>query len=138
MAIYNTVNVFVLDVLTAKHAFGVDQLALFITNAAPVDPGNITDLVEATGVAANIADTNIETISVSQTGGIGSLSLNNKTMTATGPVGPFRYVYIYNTVNGNLIMYYDYGSAQNLILDQNFIVDLDDASNRLFIFPSPS
>lgn len=132
MAQFNVVDVYTLHLINGQHSLNVDQLAVFLTNAAPASPTNISDLTAATN-SANITNKNITTTSTSQTSGVASLALADKLMTADGgPVGPFQYVYIYNTVNGHLLGYYDYGSPQNLVLNQEFLVDFTNANNYLF------
>ena len=46
-------------------------------------------------------------------------------MTASGAVGPFRYVAIYNdtAANDELICWYDYGSAVTLASGDTFTLD---------------
>lgn len=53
-------------------------------------------------------------------------------MTASGSVGPFQYVVIYNdtATNDELIGWYDYGSALTLANTDTFTLDFD-ATNGL-------
>jgi len=54
--------------------------------------------------------------------------LADLTMTATGAVGPFQYVIIYNdtAANDELICWYDYGSEVTLAKDDTFTLDFGD------------
>lgn len=53
-------------------------------------------------------------------------------LTASGAVGPFQYVYIYDdtATNDELIAYYDYGSAVTMASGDTFAIDFD-ATNGL-------
>ena len=94
-----------------------DQLAVALTNTAPgsesTDPtgdsgGVIANLTQIS--YSNCSSRNLTTSSSSQTGGTYKLVLADLTLTASGTVGPFRYIYIFNdTVTADpLIGYYDY------------------------------
>jgi hypothetical protein len=64
-----------------------------------------------------------------QTDGLYTLVLANLTFTATGPVGPFRWLVLYSTNTGvlgqPLIGWWDYGSPVTLSEAQPFTVDFD-------------
>ena len=57
------------------------------------------------------------------------------TLTATGAVGPFRYVVLYSdtATNKELIGFYDYGSAVTLAAADTFKIDFDASNGVLTI-----
>lgn len=111
-----------------------NQLALALTNTSHTSTwANLSDLTEI--AYTNLSNRNLTVSSSSQTAGTYSLVIADKTMTSTGgTTGPFQLVYVYNTVTGGLIGYYDFGSPQTIQDGQDFIFDLTDASNRLFTY----
>lgn len=116
MATYNKFNSFVEALAEKVHNLGSDTLKVALTNSAPA--ATMTKLSELTGaIAAPAVDSVTLTVSSSsQTSGTYKLVLADKTMTATGTVGPFRYVAIYNdtAANDELICWYDNGSSVTL------------------------
>lgn len=95
-----------------KHNLGSDTLTLFLTNTAPSTADTV--LADITEISYTNCSTRVVSVtSSSQTGGLYKLVLAEHTLIATGgPVGPFRYVGLYNdtATNDELILYYDYGS----------------------------
>jgi hypothetical protein len=55
------------------------------------------------------------------------------TLTATGSIGPFRYIVVYNSTSATnpLISWYDYGSSLTLNTGESFLFDFD-GTNGLF------
>ena len=103
-----------------------------LTNSAPSASntviGNITEVSYT-----NLSSRNITTTSSSQTGGTYKLKLTDLVLTATGAVGPFRYVVIYNDTSATdaLIAYYDYGSSISLAAGETFTIDFDGTNGFL-------
>ena len=116
-----------------------DQLKIALTNTAP---NAATDSVYA-DITSPIAGTNLDgatpfnvtTTSFAQTGGTAKLVLADLILTATGSVGPFRYVVLYSDTASNkeLIGYYDYGSAVTLSTNDTFKVDWDGTNGAITI-----
>lgn len=116
-----------------------DQLKIALTNTAP---NAATDSVY-TDIVSPIAGTNLDgatpfnvtTTSFAQTGGTAKLVLADLILTATGSVGPFRYVVLYSDTASNkeLIGYYDYGSAVTLATNDTFKVDWDGTNGAITI-----
>ena len=126
MATYTKFNSFVEDLAEKVHNLGSDQLVVALTNSAPV-AGN-TVLANITEISyTNLSSRNITTSSSAQTSGTYKLTLNDLVLTASGSVGPFRYVVIYNdtATNDPLIAYYDYGSSITLASGETFTIDFD-------------
>ena len=76
-------------------------------------------------VATNLGDVTLTVSSSSQTSGTYKLVVADLTMTASGAVGPFRYVIIYNdtATNKELICYFDYSSEVTLASGDTFKLD---------------
>lgn len=124
MATYNKFNSFVEALAEKVHNLGSDQLVVALTNSAPV-AGN-TVLANITQITyTNLSSRNITTASSSQTSGTYTLVLNDLVLTASGAVGPFRYVVIYNdtATNDELIAWADYGSSISLASGESFTVN---------------
>lgn len=111
---------------------GSDTLKVALTNTAHTTSwSQLSDLTEIS--YTNCSDRTLTVSASSQTAGTYKLVINDLTLTASGAVGPFRYVYIYDdtATNDELIAYYDYGSAVTLASGDSFVIDLD-GTNGLF------
>lgn len=109
MAVYNKFNSFVEALAEKVHNLSSDQLVIALTNSAPV-AGN-TVLANITQISyTNLSSRNITTLSSSQTGGVYTLVLQDLVLTASGEVGPFRYIVVYNdtATNDELIAWAEY------------------------------
>ena len=105
-----------------------------LTNTAP----NATDatLSQITEVSyTNLSGRTLVMNSSAQTSGTYKLVLDDKVLTASGSVGPFRYVVIYNDTHASdgLIAYYDYGSSISLANGETFTIDFDGTNGFLQI-----
>jgi flagellar capping protein FliD len=134
MAAFNKFNLFV-DALSKKvHNLNTDVLKVMLTNVAPVATNavkaDITDITAGNGYAAG-GPTTAQTLSNSS--GTEKLVCTDQVITATGPIGPFRYAVLYNSTatNGELIGWWDYGSAVSLANTETFTVDFDGAAGVL-------
>jgi len=83
----------------------------------------------------NLSSRAVTTTSCVQTSGTLNYILADLVLTASGAVGPFRYVYIVNTSSTTrtnaLIGYYDYGSSISLATGETFTVDFDNVNGVL-------
>ena len=135
MASYNKFNVTVLDLAQKVHNLGSDTLKVMLTNTAPVAANavkaDITDLSTSGGYTAGGGTATL--VSSAQSSGLYTLKLNNVTTTASGAVGPFRYAVLYNSTaaSGNLIGWWDYGSAVTLANGDTFTVSFDGTNGVL-------
>lgn len=123
MATYNKFNAWAETMVEAAN-LGSDQFVVALTNTAPSAANSV--LADITQISyTNLSSRNLTTSSSSQTGGTYSLALADLTLTASGSVGPFRYVVIYDdTVAGDpLVCWYDYGSSITLAASETLDID---------------
>ena len=127
MATYNKFNSFVEALAEGKHNLASDTLKVAFSNAsnAPSASADVKLADINTVSVANLDSVTLTVSSSSQTSGTYKLAVADKTMTASGAVGPFRYVIIYNdtATNDELICWYDYGSEVTLAKDDTFKLD---------------
>ena len=124
MATFTKFNSFVEALSEKVHNLGSDQVVVALTNTIPIATN--TQLINITEIVyTNCSSRNVTTISSSQTGGTYTLVLTDLTLTASGTVGPFRYIVLYNdtALNDELIGWYDYGSAVTLNASETFLCD---------------
>ena len=137
MAVFNKFYCFVADVSNKTHNLGSDTLKILLTNTAPVATNAVkADLTEISAGNGYTAGGNAAALtSSSQTAGLYKLILANPaTWTAAGgSIGPFRYAALYNSTaaSGNLVGYWDYGSAVTLASGETFTVTLDASAGVL-------
>lgn len=116
------------DLAEKKHNLGEDTLKVAFTNTAPALANtlisNITEITAANGyTAGGLA---LSVVTSAQTSGTYKLVLSDLSFVPSGgPVGPFRYAVIYNSTNGKLIGWYDYGSSLTIAAGETFLVDFD-------------
>ena len=128
MANYVKYQCFVEDLAEGKHNLSSDAITVALSNTAP-NAGTHVKLADVTAVStANLDDTTPTVSSSGQTSGTYKLVLADLTMTASGTVGPFRYVILYNDTAANdpLICYFDYGSEVTLASGDTFKLDFGD------------
>ena len=133
MASFTKVNDFVENAVEAMN-LGTDTLAVALSNTAPGSESN-NPTADTNGVLANVTQISysncssrtLTTSSSSQTSGTYKLVVADLTLTASGTVGPFRYIYLYNdTVTSPadpLIGLYDYGASVTLNNGDTFTLD---------------
>lgn len=132
MATFNKFNSFSEAVAEKAHNLGSDVLTVALTNTAPAAANTaLTDIVEIT--YTNLSARAITTTSSAQTAGVYKLVLADLVLTASGAVGPFRYVVVYNdtSVTDLLIAWYDYGSSISLATGETFTIDFDGTNGFL-------
>ena len=128
------VDKFVLNLGSKVFNLASDQLKVALTNTAPTAStvNQYSDLTSplATTNLSGATPFNITTTSFTQTSGTAKLILADLTLTATGAVGPFRYIVLYSdtATNDEIIGFYDYGSSVTLASGDTFTIDFD-ASN---------
>jgi hypothetical protein len=142
MATYNGFNQFtklllegVFNFTTAAHTFKA-----YLTNTAPVATNTTyntpADLSTANGYTAGGNALATSTATVSGTTNKASVTAD-VTITATGAVGPFRYVVAYDDTPTSpadpLISWWDYGSSISLANTETFTEDYDQTNGWLQI-----
>lgn len=134
MATFNKFNSFVEDLAEKVHNLGSDQLRVALTNSAPIVSNTV--LANITEISyTNLSTRAITTSTSSQTSGTYKLVLTDLVLTASGAVGPFRYVTVYNDTPTSpadpLIGWYDYGSSISLASGETFTIDFDGTNGLL-------
>jgi len=125
MAAFNKFNAFAENVVEVMN-LGTDQFVVALTNTAPTASNSVlADITQIT--YTNLSSRNLTTSSSSQTSGTYTLALADLTLTASGAVGPFRYVVIYDDTPTSpadpLVGWYDYGSSISLASGETFTID---------------
>lgn len=132
MATFNKFDSFVEALSEKVHNLGSDQLRVALTNSAPIATNTI--LANITEIAyTNLSSRLITTSSSSQTSGTYKLVVADLVLSATGAVGPFRYVVIYNdtAATDELIGWADYGSSITMANGETFTLDFDGSAGLL-------
>ena len=127
MATYNKFQCFVEDICEKKHNLASDTLKVAFSDAsnAPSASADVK-LADITTIATtNLDSVTLTVSSSSQTSGTYKLVVADLTMTASGAVGPFRYVIIYNdtATDDPLIAWYDYSEEVTLHENDTFKLD---------------
>jgi hypothetical protein len=130
MAAYNKFNSFVSDLAQGVHNLNSNTLKIMLTSVAPnaanTIKSNITEIAAGNGYTAGGAAATF--VSGNDTAGTYKLVLSPVSWTASGgSIGPFEWAVLYNssTANGNLIGWWDYGTAVTLTNGNTFTVSLD-------------
>ena len=128
MAVFNKFNQFVEDLGLGVHNLDTGALKVYLSNTAPnasthAVKADLAEITNQNGYTAPIDVTGVW----SETSGTGTLAGTDVVVTATGAVGPFRYVVLYNDTPTSpadpLIGWWDYGSSISLASGDTFTVD---------------
>jgi len=131
MATYNKFNAWA-DTMVEGANLATDQFVIALTDTAPVATNSVlTDITQIT--YTNLSSRNVSTTSSSQTGGTYTLVLADLVLTASGAVGPFRYVVLYDDTGPSdpLVGWWDYGSSITMANAETFTVDFTGAAITL-------
>lgn len=133
MATFSKFNSFVEALSEKVHNLGSDTLTVALTNTLPVNTNtqlsNITQISYTNIQNGTTTGRNLSGVTSAQTSGTYKLDANDLVLTATGTVPTFRYVVLYNdtATNDELIGWYDYGSAVDLLNGETFTIVWDAA-----------
>jgi hypothetical protein len=136
MASFNKFNCFVADIANKVHNLGTDTLKIMLTNSAPSASNTVkSDITEiSAGNGYSAGGMTVTGVTSSQTSGTYKLASSaDPVLTASGAVGPLQYAVLYNSTpaSGNLIGWWDRGSAITLANTDTFTVDLDQTNGIL-------
>jgi len=135
MATYVKFQSFVEALAEGAHDLGGDQLQVALTNTAPSASTDtvLGDIVEI--AYTNLSAQTITTSTSAQTAGTYKLVVDDLVLTASGAVGPFQYVVVFNqdAATDELICYFDYGSSISLANGETFTCDFDGTNGLLQI-----
>ena len=134
MADFVKINSFVENLAEQGIDLSGAGLTIALTNTAHEAAWD--ELADLTEVAYTNLSARVITVSTSaQTAGTYKLVCADLTLTASGAVGPFQYIYIYDddSTGDKLVCYYDYGSAVTLANGDTFKIDFDGSNGVLTI-----
>jgi hypothetical protein len=131
MATYNKFNAWA-ETMVEGANLGSNQFVIALTDSAPIASNSVlADISEIS--YTNLSSRNVSTTSSSQTSGTYTLVLADLVMTASGSVGPFRYVVLYDDTGPSdpLVGWWDYGSSITMANTETFTVDFTGAAITL-------
>lgn len=126
MASYNKFEAFTETLAEKQHNLDSDTLAIYLSNATP-DAAADSVKADLAEIATGNGYTGPQDVqnATSRTGGVTSVTGVDVVITASGAVGPFRYVVLMNdTSTGDmLIAWWDYASSISLASGETFTTD---------------
>jgi hypothetical protein len=132
MAAFNKYHDFTRAVLAGVHVFGSHTIKAAFTNTAPNTAHTQLSQIVQIGTGGGYTDgagggLTLDNVSLTTSGGVAKVSIDDEVFTASGTVGPFRYIVLYNdsAANDPLIGWYDYGSSITLNADESLTLDFD-------------
>jgi len=132
MASFNKFNQFVEDLGLGVHNLNTGTLNVYLSNATPSASGDAvkTDLAEIStgnGYTGPVDTQN----TFAESSGTATLTGTKVVITASGSVGPFQYVALYNDTPTSpadpLIGWWDYGSALTLANGETFSIKFNNS-----------
>lgn len=128
MVAFNKFEVFSEDLAEKVHDLNADTLKVYLSNATPTASGDAikTDLAEITNQNGYTAPVDTQN-ATSRSGGTTSVTGVDVVVTASGAVGPFQYVALYNDTPSSpldpLIGWWDYAAPITMASGETFTVD---------------
>ena len=132
MASFNKFQQFVEDLGLGVHNLNTGTLNVYLSNAAPSASGDAVkaDMAEITNQNGYTAPVDTQN-TFAESGGTATLTGTKVVITATGTVGPFQYVVLYNDTPSSpadtLIGWWDYGSALTLANGETFSIKFNNS-----------
>ena len=133
MAAFVKFQQFVEDLGLGVHNLNTGTLNVYLSNAAPsnTDDSVKTDLAEITNQNGYTAPVDTQN-AYEQNAGVATLVGTAITITASGAVGPFQYVVLYNDTPTSpadpLIGYWNYGSAITMASGETFTIKFNNSA----------
>jgi len=126
---------FVEAAMEGIHNFGSHQLKVALTDTAPSAANAVLADISEIASYAGCSTRNVVTSTSAQISGTYKLVCNELVLTASGAVGPFRYVVLYNdtAASDNLIAYYDYASSVTLASGDTFTIGFNGTTGVLTV-----
>ena len=129
MPAFNKFHSFVAARNNGVHNLGGHALKVLFTNVAPVAShtvrANLTEIAAGGGYPAGGLP--VVVTASGQTGGVYKLEVEDIVLTPTAPIGPFRYVVLYNDTPTSpadpLIGWWDYGQSITPGVGEAFTLD---------------
>jgi hypothetical protein len=126
MATFTKFNIFSTNLAEKIHQLNTDTLNIYLTNTAPV----VTNAIKANIAEITIGNGYAGPQDTQNTGagasGTYTVTGTKIVITATGAIGPFRYIVLYNDTPGApvdpLIGWWDYGSSITLQSGETFTI----------------
>jgi len=131
---FSKINSFVENLAEKFIDLGGNGITVALTNTAHISTWD--ELADLTQISYTNCSSRVCTVASStQSLGTYTLTLNDLTLSASGTVGPFRYVYLFddNSTGDKLIGYYDYGSSLTLGGGESFAINFDGGNGVLTI-----
>jgi hypothetical protein len=128
MAIFNKFQKFTEDLGLGVHNLDTGALKVYLSNATPsasldAVKADLAEITNQNGYTAPVDVTGVWSTS----GGTATLAGTDVVITASGAVGPFQYVVLYNDTPSSpldpLIGWWDYGSPITLANGETFTID---------------
>jgi hypothetical protein len=130
MASFNKIESFVGQLGLAAHNLNTHTFNVYLSNATPSASAddNKADLAEITNQNGYTAPVDTQN-TYSESGGTGTMVGTKVVVTATGAVGPFQYVVLYNDTHASdaLVGWWDYGSALTLANGETFSIKFNNS-----------
>jgi hypothetical protein len=128
----NKFNTLALDLAHGQHNLGSNQLAIALTDTAPVAGNSVIGDISQISYTNLVGNMNVTRNSSSQTAGAYKLDLADKVLQASGgSIAQWQYVVLYNTTNNRLLMWWDKGQKVNLQSGEQTTIDFDNTNGAL-------